>query len=129
MQHEAETLWGSLPMAFMHSLNPLTINTPNTEPFYTYHGGQYWGRLHLSRHPLPASRPSQKPGAQRGTPVVPFYPFDFGVPLLKLTSRKRVSSLLRGYWGTYQPKGSGSVGEVPRKPWECEEGLRNFRDY
>ena len=56
-------------------------------------------------------------------------PFFFSGPFIKADQQERVSLLLRGYWGTYQLKGSGSMGEVPRKPWECEEGLRNFRDY
>ena len=35
------------------------------------------------------------------SPVVPFCPFVFRVPLLQPNSRRRVPLFIRGYWGTW----------------------------
>ena len=58
----------------------------------------------LSQRVLGLSKQLEKQGGTSksyllGTPVVPFFPFYFGVFLLKLTIRKRVPLLLWGYWG------------------------------
>ena len=38
-------------------------------------------------------------GSYLGSPVVPFYPFSFGVPLLKPNSRKKGTLIIKGLLG------------------------------
>ena len=40
-----------------------------------------------------------KPQTQLGSPVVPFYPFSFWVPLLKPNSRKKGTLIIKGLLG------------------------------
>ena len=66
------------------------------------------GRMHRPEAPVNRLR---KPFAQSlarreplGSPVVPFYPFSFWVPLLKPNSRKKGTLIIKGLLGNLDPK-------------------------
>ena len=56
---------------------------------------------------------SHSPGVKLGAPVVPFYPFSFGVPLLKPNSKKKGALIIKGLLGNLE-KGSYSGAWIPR---------------
>ena len=63
-----------------------------------------------------------------GAPVVPFYPFSFGFPLLKPNSRKKGTLIIRGLLGNLG-RGSGSVSGPAAEMYRLNLGQLSATGY